>query len=87
MLADETLACRIKDLVHHAVHVGYLVHFAVDINALRREKAEPNQVKIAIILNVVHGLIARFKERYDAVTNHLSIALRQVRLDVRFRQP
>ena len=82
MLADEALACTIEKLVHHPVHVWYLVHLPVNGHILQTEECIVDQVKIGTILNHVHGLVTGLQNINQPLTNEFSISLGKVSFNV-----
>ena len=82
MLADESLTCTIKELVHHPVHVWYLVNLPANCHILQTEERIIDQVKICTILNHVHGLVAGLQYSYQSLTNEFPISLCKMCLNV-----
>lgn len=59
MLTNETFIPSIKQLIHHLVHIGQSMDLAVDRHVLQTEEAITDQLKVSVILNVMHGLVTR----------------------------
>ena len=84
VLAEEALAAAVEQLVEQLVHVGNQVHLPVDSHALKAEEAVMDEVEVPIVLDVVHGLVARLECLHQPVGDNLAVSFREVCLNVLF---
>lgn len=59
MFTYEAFIPSIKQLIHHLVHIGQSMDLAVDRHVLQTEEAITDQLKVSVILYVMHGLVTR----------------------------